>query len=248
MNRIINFVPNFITLLNLASGTLAVIFAIEGDPGRAALCIFIAAVFDFLDGFSARLLKAYSHIGKELDSLADVVSFGVAPGMIVFTLMEIALFGENLTLQRNHGTLSDWAFLSTALIIPLASAYRLAKFNIDTRQTISFIGLPTPANAIFWASFGLMAGYSGNEALMNALFTPGNLSVTAIISSLLLISGIPMFSLKFSGYSFRENWYRYIYLFAALILIIASWVYAPVLIILLYVVLSVSFYLLKVDF
>ncbi len=246
MKNIMSFIPNLITLLNLSSGTLAVIFALDGDLGRAAVFILIAAVFDFFDGLAARLLKAYSDLGRELDSLADVVSFGVAPAMIFFTLMELALFGENLPLQQISGNFTEWLFLLSALIIPAFSAYRLAKFNTDSRQTINFFGLPTPANAILWASFGLMSGYSGNEELLRMLFTPGNLLVTALITSLLLVSEIPMFSLKFSGLQFYTNWYRYIFLFAALILIVMAGIYAPVLIIMLYISLSISFYLLKV--
>jgi CDP-diacylglycerol---serine O-phosphatidyltransferase len=247
MKHITKFIPNLITLLNLSAGTLAVVYAIDGDLGRAAVFILIAAVFDFFDGLAARLLKAYSDIGRELDSLADVVSFGVAPAMIFFTLMELAIFGENLPLQQISGELIEWLFLLCALMIPAFSAYRLAKFNTDSRQAVIFFGLPTPANAILWASFGLMSGFSGNEKLLSMLFTPGNLVVTAVITSLLLVSEIPMFSLKFSGLQFYNNWYRYIFLLAALTLIILAGIYAPVLIILLYISFSISFYLLKVD-
>ena len=247
MNKIASFIPNFLTLMNLASGSLAAIFAIDGDLGRAAIFIFIAAGFDFLDGLAARALKAYSDVGRELDSLADVVSFGVAPGMILLTIMEHALFGENIALHKAGATSSEWILLLAALLIPVFSAYRLAKFNIDTRQSVNFLGLPTPANAIFWASLGLMSGFSGNEELLQLLFRPGNLLVAVILTSLLLVSEIPMFSLKFSGFGFAENWYRYVFLAAAIILILLSWVFAPALIILLYISLSLSFYLLKVE-
>ncbi len=247
MKRITVFIPNLITLLNLSAGTLAVVYAIDGDLGRAAVFILIAAAFDFFDGLAARLLKAYSDLGKELDSLADVVSFGVAPAMIFFTLMELAIFGENLPLQQISWSVVELLFLLCALMIPAFSAYRLAKFNTDSRQAVNFFGLPTPANAILWASFGLMSGYSENETLLSMLFTPENLVATAVITSLLLVSEIPMFSLKFSGLQFYGNWYRYIFLFAALILIILAGIYAPALIIMLYISLSISFYLLKVD-
>lgn len=247
MKKITSFIPNLLTLLNLASGTLAAIFAIDGDLGKSAILIFIAAIFDFLDGLAARLLKAYSDIGKELDSLADVVSFGVAPGLIMFTLMELALFGENLPLQQVSASTWEWLFLLSALLIPMFSAYRLAKFNIDIRQTENFLGLPTPANAILWAGFGLMSGYSLNEELLILIFSPGNLLIAAIITSLLLISEIPMFSLKFRSFQLYDNWHRYIFLFAALLLIILTGVYSPAIIILLYISLSISFYLLKID-
>lgn len=247
MKNISSFIPNMLTLLNLASGTLAVIFAIDGNLGKAAILIFIASIFDFLDGFAARLLKAYSDIGKELDSLADLVSFGVAPGMIMFTLMELALFGENVSLTQISATAYQWIFLLSALLIPMFSAYRLAKFNIDTRQTLNFLGLPTPANAILWAGFGLMSSYTLNEELLILIFSPGNLLIITIITSLLLISEIPMFSLKFRGLHFMENWFRYIFLLAASAIIIRTGFYSPAIIILLYISLSISFYLLKVD-
>ena len=243
-----SFVPNLITLLNLCSGFLAIVFAIDGNPGLAAISILVASVFDFFDGFAARMLKAYSDIGRELDSLADVVSFGVAPAMILMTIMEIALFGENLPLHKTNASFTDWMFLSVVLLVPAFSAYRLAKFNTDTRQTVNFLGLPTPANAILWASFGLMTAYSGNEELLEILFTPGNLAVTAIVTSLLLVSEIPMFSLKFSGIDLRGNWYRYIFLVISAGLILFNWVAAPALIVLFYIAMSVSFYLLKVEY
>jgi CDP-diacylglycerol--serine O-phosphatidyltransferase len=130
-------IPNFITTLNLFSGCVAVYLAFEGNYQGAFVAILLSAVFDFFDGFAARLLKAYSPMGKELDSLADVVSFGVAPGAMVFSLLATAGMNEWLPF--------------IGFLIPVFSGLRLAKFNIDDRQTSSFIGLPVPANAIFWA-------------------------------------------------------------------------------------------------
>ncbi len=245
MRGIITFIPNLITLLNLAAGTIATILALEGDLGTAAILIFVAGLFDFLDGFSARLLKAYSDIGKELDSLADVISFGIAPSMILLGLMKLAVYGNMITL--NEAIIKgEWAWLFAALLIPAFSAYRLAKFNTDTRQTVNFLGLPTPSNAFIWAGFGLMSGFSGNEELLLYLFTPTNLLFLVIITSLLLVSEIPMFSLKFSGLSFYDNWHRYILLLVSIILIVLLKVYAPALIILTYISLSISFYLFKI--
>jgi CDP-diacylglycerol---serine O-phosphatidyltransferase len=244
MTGIISFIPNLITLLNLSAGTIAVVLALDGDLGKAAILIFAAGIFDFLDGFSARLLKAYSDIGRELDSLADVVSFGVAPAMIMLSLLERALYGENILLLQ-YG--ENWPWLMSPLLIVCFSAYRLAKFNTDTRQTVNFLGLPTPANAILWAGFGLMIGYSDNEPLLILLFTPSNLLIIATITSLLLVSEIPMFSLKFSGLRLHENWHRYIFLITALILMVFTGIYAPALIILIYISLSISFYLLRVQ-
>jgi CDP-diacylglycerol---serine O-phosphatidyltransferase len=199
-------IPNTITSLNLASGCASVIFAFDGNYTVASYLILLAAVFDFFDGFAARLLKAYSPVGKELDSLADVVSFGVAPGMIIYKFMhdlcETAAYPEWLS----------WF----ALLIPVFSALRLAKFNIDERQSSSFLGLPTPANGLFW-SFGL-AFFPEN--LVDVKICPFLLILAIVIFSWLLICEIPMFSLKFKNYIWNKNRLRYIYLAISLILII----------------------------
>ena len=132
-------------------------------------------------------------------------------------------------------------------MIPAFSALRLAKFNIDSRQSVNFIGMPTPANAILWASFALIAGIDKSSEVPMLLFTSSNLLVTAVITSLLLVSELPMFSLKFSGLSVRENWYRYIFLLTALLLLLFLKLYGLPVIILLYIAMSVAFYLLKID-
>lgn len=155
-SNIFFWVPNTITSLNLVSGCMSVFFAVDGQLGLAAVFIFAAAVFDFFDGFSARLLKAYSAIGKELDSLADLVSFGLAPAAIVFTLLELTLFGTNLHIQDIDASLNQWILLLSSLVIPVAGAFRLAKFNTDDRQSDQFLGMPIPANAIFFASLALV--------------------------------------------------------------------------------------------
>ena len=144
MNAITKNIPNSITCLNLLSGCFACLFAYKGEYDIVALCIGLSALFDFLDGMAARLLHAYSPMGKELDSLADLISFGLAPGFMAmhFMLYDSVFHGTNESYQI-------WWALS-ALLIPVFSALRLAKFNIDARQTTSFIGLPVPANALFW--------------------------------------------------------------------------------------------------
>lgn len=240
--------PNTITLLNLTSGCVAVVFAMGGEPGTAALFILLASVFDFLDGFTARLLKAYSEIGKQLDSLADMVSFGVAPGMIAFVLMKEAIPGVNMSLSAIHTSPWNWILLASPFLIPAFSALRLAKFNIDERQTVNFIGMPTPANAILWASFGLMVQFGDYPEIPVLIFTATNILIGVIFTSLLLVSELPMFSLKFAGLSLYANWFRYLFLLAALLLLIFMGVYGLPLVILLYIALSVIFYLLKVDF
>jgi len=191
-------IPNAITSLNLASGCIAIVFALQGEYTTASYFIALAAVFDFFDGFAARLLNAYSPVGKELDSLADVVSFGVAPGMMLFTYV------SELSFQTyNSEYLAYLAFL-----IPVFSALRLAKFNIDDRQTTSFIGLPTPANAIFWA-FGISSNFT---YALNTLIDPLIVFAGIIIFSWLLISNIPMFALKFKNYAWKGNRIRYYFL------------------------------------
>ena len=191
-------IPNTITCMSLVSGCIATVVALQGNLLWAAIWIIIAAVFDFMDGFAARLLKAYSPMGKELDSLSDMVSFGVAPGMFVFWMLSQA----SLSLGEIGRYIPYLAF-----VIPAFSGLRLAKFNIDERQTTSFIGMPVPANALFWAS----AGYSlAPLAQANpVLFIVVTLAV-ALATSLLLVSEIPMFSLKIKSVVWKGNERRYI--------------------------------------
>ena len=150
------YVPNTLTLFNLASGMISVTMVFRGDLPMASLFIFIAALFDFLDGMAARLLDARSELGKQLDSLADIVSFGVAPAIIVFRLLSFGCEGSCNILDRLYIT----PYFS--LLIPVCSAIRLGKFNIDLRQEENFIGLPTPANAIFFASIPLVLMLGGS--------------------------------------------------------------------------------------
>jgi len=248
MKKGTGFIPNLITLLNLVSGSIAIVFALEGDLGVAGIFILIAGIFDFLDGFTARLLKAYSEIGKELDSLADVVSFGVAPAMIAYVLMKRALPGMNIPLSDISVSFWYWLLLVSPFIIPAFSALRLAKFNLDKRQTVNFIGMPTPANAILWASFGIIAGFTQYPEVPVLLFTVQNILLTVILTSVLLISEFPMFSLKFSGLSFSANWYRYLFLLVAILLVVFLKLYGLPVIILLYIAMSISFYLLNIKF
>lgn len=187
-------IPNIITLLNLFSGACACILAIWGEYFPALLFILASACFDFLDGFSARLLHAYSDIGKELDSLADDISFGLAPALMFF----------NWYFQSNH---SCSALAYIPLLIAALSAYRLAKFNLDSRQTTDFIGLPTPANAMIvagLAGYGHICSIHGINSLTLRLLDSGwFIPAISIILSLLLICEIPMFSLKKKKISFK---------------------------------------------
>lgn len=208
MNAIVKNIPNSITCLNLLSGCFACIFAFQGQYDWVALCIGLSALFDFLDGMAARLLHAYSPLGKELDSLADLISFGLAPGLMVMHLM-----AYNSTFHGMAEYQSWWAL--SALLIPVFSALRLAKFNIDTRQTTSFIGLPVPANALFW--IGVCQAVLRRESPVCGYA----IVALVIIFSLLLVSEIPMFSLKFKNLKWKENYLRYLIIAVAAICLIS---------------------------
>ena len=197
----IKHIPNTLTLVNLFLGCLSIVSAFEGNLPLAAYLILLAAVFDYLDGFSARLLKAYSAIGKELDSLSDLVSFGVAPSVIIFHLLK-----SSLNIDASEGFVTGNVILALPFLIAVFSAIRLAKFNVDTRQTTSFIGLPTPANAIFIV--GLVLGLESRFRAWFELITNSSTSllVVTVILSTLLVSPVPMFSLKIKEMKFALIW------------------------------------------
>lgn len=248
MNKIIKNIPNFITSLNLVFGTLATIFAIDGHLIWAGIFICIAAVLDFLDGMTAYLLKAYSELGKQLDSLADVVSFGVAPGAILFTLFEFSLFGKNLPIHEITCGWKEWILLSTSFLLPVFGALRLARFNINNSNEPFFRGLPIPANGLLWASFGLMIAIPEHKELFRILFSAKNLAVMAIFMAAFMVSTLPMFSLKLKSFDFKSNWYRYLFLSVSVILFIFLNVYSLFFIIFGYILLNVIFYLLKINY
>lgn len=210
-------IPNFITCLNIISGCLAVIFALKGQLTAAVFLILAGAFFDFFDGMTARALKAYSVIGKDLDSLADVITFGLAPGMIMYALLQDSLSIQN---PENY-SLGQNLILSFSLLIPVFSALRLAKFNNDTRQTSSFIGLPTPANAIFISSLALIHNFGRYEAFDQFILNTATLLFLIFLLSYLLVSEIPMFSLKFKNLSWQNNKIRIVFLILTIILVIA---------------------------
>ena len=207
IRRIISCIPNTITCCNLLSGCMAIICAFHaaeplwGLTGADWTCIFIgmAAIFDFCDGASARLLHAYSATGKELDSLADLVSFGVAPAMLMYNLMHI--YSE-----------FDW-LCYMALFIPAMGALRLARFNIVDSQATTFKGLPIPGNAIFWIGvYGWIGryGYPGTAAMV----------IMIVLVSLSMVSNIKMFSLKFKNFDIRENFRRYAIILATVAFVV----------------------------
>jgi len=208
--------PNLITLLNLLMGCLAVVFVFKGELHIASYLIGLATVFDFLDGFFARIFKAYSEFGKQLDSLADMISFGFAPSVIMYVLIKDAVPETFVGVD----VLPFFAFS-----VALFSALRLAKFNIDERQSDSFIGIPTPANAILIASFPLIMwhypsandglGYIMSGVLKNSYF----LLIFTAMSAISLISGLKLFSLKFRHFSWKGNSLRYIFLGVSLLML-----------------------------
>ncbi|NDV78741.1 phosphatidylcholine/phosphatidylserine synthase [Dysgonomonas sp. 511] len=207
-----NYIPNTLTSLNLLSGCIASVMAFHGKFLCVVAWVIVAAIFDFCDGFTARLLKAYSPLGKELDSLADMVSFGVAPAIAVFTF-----------LSMNMHVISGNAFVVAylpyvAFLLTVFSAMRLAKFNVDTRQTSSFMGLNTPANAMFWISlsYGL-----ANMPVVSAMLIYTVL-FGIVLFSLLMVSEIPMFAFKIKNLKFAGNEYRYILVIGTIIMLIAA--------------------------
>ncbi len=230
MNPIKANIPNSITCINLVAGCLAIITAAGADSHLwrlqayqwAFIFIAIGAVADFLDGFAARAMHAYSNLGKELDSLCDLVTFGVAPAMIVFHLTE--KFGAQEWLP--------WA----AILIPVAGAIRLARFNIDTRQATSFIGMPIPANAIFWIGYAAMFMQGASFLFEWYVFIP-----VLLIECWLMNSPLRIFSLKFKNLRFRENAPRFILILAAIVSCLTLGTGGLLWLIVFYILLSLAF-------
>ena len=208
-NGITRHIPNMVTCCNLFSGCIAAVMAFQSNYEAAILFIILGAVFDFFDGMLARLLNVSGPLGKELDSLADDITFGFAPSAIVFSLFKEVQYPEFMS------GISEY-FPYTAFIIAAFSALRLGKFNIDPRQSSSFIGLPTPANALFWGS--LVVG--AHSFLVSDSFNAIYLFILVILMSYLLVAELPMFSLKFKNLSWRDNKVSYIFLLICIPLLV----------------------------
>lgn len=269
-------IPNLFTAGNMLCGVAAILLALAGRIDVAPYFIFFAALLDFFDGFLARLLKQQGELGKQLDSLADMISFGLAPGVIMMVVLIYATTplnftdllpageyitasfsskGENSTLSEVVLAMGMWrqevSRLSginwlpfAALIIPFFSMFRLAKFNIDTRQSESFIGLPTPANTIFFMAFPLLliqyAGVSGwQHDLILWLIRPAILIPVILVMSLLLVAELPLFALKFKSFKWSGNEIRYVFLISCGILIPFLLIWSIPIIVLLYLLLSI---------
>ncbi len=226
-NCITRHIPNTVTCCNLICGCIASVMAFQARYDMAIIFIIIGAVFDFFDGMLARLFKVSGPLGKELDSLADDITFGFAPSVIVFSLFKEVHYPEFLQ------SMADF-IPYTAFLISAFSALRLGKFNIDPRQSTSFIGMPTPANALFWGS--LVVG--GHDFLVSESFNALYLLALVILMSYLLIAEIPMFSLKFKNLTWKDNKVSYIFLLGCIPLLIIFRISGFAAIILWYILLS----------
>ena len=216
-------IPNLLTISNLICGCIALYFTFQGKLVFTAYLISLAAVFDFMDGAVARLLNVSNPIGKELDSLADMVSFGLVPGSVVFHLLE-------------EGTLSQYSFM--AILIPIFSAYRLAKFNVDENQNENFIGLPTPANCLVFVSIPLITTFNSESIIAYLVEIPEILLIITVLMSLALVSKINMFSLKFKNFKLQDNKFRFFLITMSIILLTWLDFSAIPIIILLYILIS----------
>ena len=231
-------IPNFITLLNVFSGCIATVFAVLNQLEFAAIFVFLGIFFDFFDGLAARLLDVRSELGVQLDSLADMITSGLVPGIVMFQLLNMSENGGwNLDV---FNTPTEVEILSLfGFIITLASAYRLAKFNIDENQTSSFIGLPTPANALLILSLPLILLYQNNDFLNEIILNKWFLIGLTILSAFLLNCKIELFSFKFKNYGFKENGIKYLFLIMSLVLLLTLKFLAVPLIIVLYIISSI---------
>jgi CDP-diacylglycerol--serine O-phosphatidyltransferase len=266
-------IPNLFTAANMLCGFVSIILALFGRIDLAPLFILAAVVFDFLDGFIARKMNLQGELGKQLDSLADMVTFGIAPGIIMLVMIVIGIDFSAL-LSKESGTnfqnteLSYYAFIQiwdwiqaliygvpndfnasikylpfTALIIPFLAMFRLAKFNLDKRQSDRFRGVPTPLNTIFFLFFPLYFSFNLNqwehqENWILMLFDCYTLSVITVLFSVLMVTDIPLISLKFKTWTWNENKFRYILVGSSLIIIPLFWIWAILIIVFLYLLLS----------
>ena len=236
-------IPNIITSLNLLCGCVAVLFAVSGDLISASFFVFFGIFLDFFDGLAARLLDAHSDVGLEFDSLADMLTSGVAPAIVMVQLLNESFFGQPFTISDtfsadiwNQGMTNYIPLIG--LVIAIASGYRLAKFNVDTRQTTSFIGLPTPANALLILSVPLILHFQSSEWIGGIILNKWFLIGLTLVSSMLLNAELPLFGLKFKTWDFKSNAMRYLFLVFCLVLLAVLQFIAIPLIILTYILLS----------
>ncbi len=233
MNKIKSYIPNFVTLLNMFSGIIALFFVFENNWHKVFLFVALGIFFDFFDGLLARKLNVSGKLGLQLDSLADMITSGLVPSLTLFFLIQNAL---NIRVFDHFQWDIPHLLPFFGLLVALASALRLAKFNIDERQTSSFIGMPTPANTLMILSIPFLMHTSLKEIFENPYF----LAVFSVISGYLLNMELPLFSLKFKNFSWRYNWEKYILLITSLIFILKFGIASLFFIILLYIFLSIT--------
>ncbi|CAL2093351.1 CDP-alcohol phosphatidyltransferase family protein [Tenacibaculum sp. 190524A02b] len=233
-------IPNLITLGNLLCGTMATIFAIKGDFTATAILVVIGIGCDFLDGLAARMLKVQGELGKQLDSLADMVTSGVVPGIVMLQLLVHAIDKDAVGyfgIDEYGKTGSNLPYLG--LLLTLAAGYRLAKFNIDERQTDSFIGLPTPAMSLFVISLPLILDYSNSSFFYDLVNNQYVLIAVTIVLSFVMNAELPLFSLKFKNFSFKDNIVKYLFIILSIALLIVFKFVAIPIIILSYIIVSI---------
>jgi CDP-diacylglycerol--serine O-phosphatidyltransferase len=236
-------IPNIITSLNLLCGCVAIMFAVSGDLVSASFFAFAGIFLDFFDGLAARVLNAQSQVGLQLDSLADVVTSGVLPGIVMVQLLSEALTGTSLDIGTIFSDTANSTSIESylpfiGLLIAVASGYRLAKFNVDTRQTTSFIGLPVPANTLLILSLPLIISFQAGQQITEVILTPWFLIIITLVSCVLLNAEIPLFGLKFKTWNFKDNAVRYLFLIASILLLVVLKFIAIPIIIFLYVLVS----------
>lgn len=236
-------IPNLITSLNLLCGCVAIFFAISGDLVTASYFVFTGIFFDFFDGLAARMLNAHSEVGLQLDSLADMVTSGVAPAVVMVQLLSESILGSPISIADNfssEGWNAGWhqyvPFIG--LLIAVGSAYRLAKFNVDTRQTSSFIGLPTPANTLLILSLPLILTFQPSALTEVIILNPWFLIGITLLGCILMNAEIPLFALKFKTWDIKSNLLRYVFLLICLLAIVLLQFIAIPVILLIYVVMS----------
>ena len=239
--KIKRHIPNLLTLGNLLCGTIAVIYASQNQFELTALFVVLGIFFDFFDGFAARMLKVSGELGKQLDSLADMVTSGVVPGLVMYYMIKnVVLIGiENLEITTTFGRVDfGTGYLPyLGLLLTLAACYRLGKFNIDTRQSDSFIGLPTPAMSLFVIALPLIPAYSDNQFFIDLVHNNYFLIGVTVVLSYLMNVEIQLFSLKFKTFGVKENVLKYVFLLLSVVLLFTLEVIAIPTIIILYVAL-----------
>jgi len=237
-------VPNLLTLMNLCSGFISIVFVFWRNLEAAALLIIIASVFDFLDGFAARIMQATSEKGKVLDSLSDVVSFGVAPAAIIFLIIEYSLAQVKPGFDLDSASFTDLLFLFSPLIFLIASAWRLAEFTVK-KNSLIFNGLPTPAATLFFAGLALIIS-NPEESRISDLFLKLYIIIPAVLLiSFMMVSKIRFISFKFRNPGFHQNRLQYILIIFSVLLLIIFKKFSISLIIIFYIIISVGYHILK---